>query len=59
MTSSNVVLISKKKKQRKAECERGNLKESQGRLLAPGQVCVIEKGTMQGSTWSKIQYKVH
>lgn len=42
-----------RKKRRKAEMERDELRRSLKRLLADDQVWALEKGTMRGSTWSR------
>lgn len=42
-----------RKKRRKAEMERDELRHSLKRLLADDQVRALEKGTMRGSSWSQ------
>lgn len=42
-----------RKKRRKAEMERDELRRSLKRLLADDQVWALEKGTMRGSAWSR------
>lgn len=42
-----------RKRRRKAEMERDELRRSLKRLLTDDQVRALEKGTMRGSSWSK------